>query len=269
MSKAASKIFLMVLLLTATSFTACNSTCLQGNYRTVRGSGNLVEDVRELNGITAVSLATAGHLSIKLGSTESLRIAADDNLIELIEAEVSNGELRIHTKNGVYLAPTGSVRYYLTVRDLKKISVYSSGDIQAPNLKADKFSITVASSGDVSIDALEATTLRVEIVSSGDVNLGSLKADALYVNISSSGDLKIAGGEVGAQDIALNSSGDYTAPNLASNEAKAQLNSSGSATIRVSENLTANLNSSGDLRYYGNPAASVKTNSSGDVAKMD
>lgn len=259
----------MAILFAAIAFTGCNGNLLRGNFRSVGGSGRLVEDTRELNGISAVNLATSGHLNIERGNAESLRITADDNLLELIEIGVKNGELTIRTANGVNLEPTSPLRYYLTVKDLKKISIYSSGDIQAPKLKAEDFSVTVASSGDLSMDGLEAQTLSVAILSSGDVKLGNLKADSLEVNISSSGDLEIAAGEVSTQEIAINSSGDYIALNLASNEAKANLNSSGSATIMVSEDLTANLNSSGNLRYYGNPAVNINRNSSGNVSKMD
>lgn len=269
MFKATRKIFLMALLLAATTFTACNSTSFLGDFRAVHGSGNLVEEIRDFNGISGVSLATAGHLSIEMGNTESLRITADGNLMEFIETEARNGDLSIHTTSNVRLEPSSPISYRLTVKDLKKISIYSSGDIQAPKLKADSFSIAVASSGDLSMDGLEAEKLRVEIMSSGDVSLGNLIAASLQVNISSSGDLEIAGGEVKTQDIALNSSGDYIAPNLASSEVKANLNSSGSATIRVSENLIANLNSSGDLRYHGNPTVNINKNSSGNVSRID
>jgi uncharacterized Zn-binding protein involved in type VI secretion len=269
MFKVTGKIFLMAFLLAATTSTACNTTFLQGDFRTVRGSGKLVEEIRDLNGISGVSLATSGDLSIEVGNTESLRITADDNLIEFIKTEEKNGELSIHTTNDVHLEPTNPIHYHLTVKDLKKIAIYSSGDIQAPELKAEDFSVTVASSGDLSIDGLEAGTLHVEIMSSGDVNLGNLTAERLDVDINSSGDLEIAGGEVATQEIAINSSGDYIAPNLASREATANLNSSGSATIRVSGNLAANLNSSGDLRYHGNPSVNINRNSSGDVSKID
>lgn len=269
MFKLTSKIFLMALLLAATGLAACNGTFLTGDFRSVRGSGNLVEKTHDLNGISGVSLATSGTLSIEVGNTESLRITADDNLIEFIDIGVKGSELSIRTTNGVHLDPASPIRYHLAVKDLNRIAIYSSGDIQAPKLKAGDFSIAVASSGDVSIDGLETETLHVEIMSSGDVNLGNLQADRLNVDISSSGDLEIVGGEVRAQVITLNSSGDYTAPNLASKEAKASLNSSGSATVWVSENLTVNLNSSGDFRYRGNAAANINKNSSGDVLKMD
>jgi hypothetical protein len=268
MFRTANRILLIMSILAVPALTACRYGAYYGDGRTVRGSGSVIEETRAVSGFSGVGLATAGLLSIEAGDTESLRIVAEDNLVDLIETEVRGRELTIRSAGGVYLRPTGSIRYFLTVKELNEISIYSSGDIQAPDLKAGDFSINVSSSGNLDIKDLEAGTLHVGISSSGDVRIGVLKADTIDVNINSSGDLDIAGGEVRYQNIKVNSSGDYRAPQMASDEAEAYLNSSGSATIRVQNHLKARLNSSGDIRYRGNPAVAVKKNSSGDITKL-
>ena len=268
MLKTANRIVLIISILVALALTACRYGGFYGDGNTVRGSGSVIEETRAVSGFTGIGLATTGLLSIEVGSTESLRIVADDNLVDFIETEVHGGELTIRSAGSVNLRPTSSIRYFLTVKGLDKISIYSSGDIQAQDLKAGNFSVNVSSSGNLDIGNLEADTFHVSISSSGDVRIGALKADTLDVNINSSGDLDITGGEVRYQSIKINSSGDYSAPDLASDEAEAHLNSSGSATIRVRDHLKASLNSSGDLRYHGNPAVDVSKNSSGDITKI-
>jgi len=269
MFRLASRTCLIISILAVFGLNACKFTVFHGNHSTVRGSGNVIEEPRTISGFSGVSLDTMGQLSIEVGNIESLRIVAEDNLMDFIETEVHAGELKIKSRPNVNLKTTATIRYYLTVIDLNKISIYSSGDIQAPDLKAKNFSITVGSSGSLDMGDLEAETLNVDIFSSGNVKIGVLKANTLDVNISSSGDLDIKGGEVKTQDIALNSSGKYSAAKLDSDEAKALLNSSGSATIRVYNHLTARLNSSGNLRYYGNPNVNISENSSGNVIKFD
>jgi len=199
-----------------------------GDARTIRGSGDVVEQTRAVSGITGVNLATLGHLTIEVGNTESLRIEAEDNLMEYLETEVRNGSLRIGTQEDVRLDPTKPVNYYLTVTGLDTIVISSSGDIE----------------------------------------MGELEADVLEVDISSSGDLDIASGQVKAQNVTISSSGNYTAEDLVSTEAEVRLNSSGSATIWVLDFLKANLNSSGDLRYRGDPTVDATTNSSGEVIQI-
>ena len=242
--------------------------CSLAGFGTVRGSGNVVEESRAVSGVTGVELATLGNLTIELGDKESIRIEAEDNLMDYLETDVLAGTLRIKTQNGIRLSPTRPVNYYLTVKSLEDISISSSGDIQAPDLEADRFSITVSSSGDLVMGDLDADELAVRISSSGDVTMDELNANTLEVDISSSGNLTISGGYVETQNITISSSGNYTAEDLESDEADVRLSSNGSATIWVQERLEASLSSSGDLRYRGDPSVDTNTSSSGDVIQI-
>ena len=244
------------------------SGCSIGDVRTVHGSGNVVEETRVVSGVTGVNLATIGDLSIEVGDTESFRIEAQDNLMEYIETEVRNGQLRIETQDNVNLRSTRPINYFLTVTGLDTIVISSVGGIEAPDLEAGRFSITINSTGNLEMGDLEADTLTVNISSTGDVTMGMLNAKTLEVNINSIGNLDVAGGKVETQNITISSSGKYTAQDLASDEAQVLLNSSGSATIWVRSQLKANLSSSGDLRYRGDPTVDATTDSSGDVIQI-
>ncbi len=234
----------------------------------VRGSGEVVEETRDVSGISGLELATLGNLFIEIGDTESLRIEAEDNLMEYLETEVRSGRLIIRTRGDVNLLPTQPVNYYLTVTGLETIVISSSGNIQAPDLAAQRFSITVSSSGNLDMGGLVADRLTVVISSSGNVTMGELEADTLDVNLSSSGNLDISSGQVDLQNVTISSSGNYTAQNLESSEAEARLDSNGNATIWVRDHLKAVLNSSGNLRYRGDPTVDATTNSSGEVRKI-
>jgi hypothetical protein len=232
------------------------------------GSGRLISEQRSVSGISSVNLATIGRMVIKVADTESLRIEADDNLMPYIKTEVNNGELIIKNQEHINLRSIGRINYFLTVKKLDSIAIYSSGDIEAPDLKAEHFSITIASAGNLDMGHLTTNLVKVNIFSSGDVRMASLNADNLEANICSAGDLDIAGGEVKTQTVALNSSGDYRARNLASDEAGVNLNSTGSAIVRVRNRLNASLNSSGDLSYIGSPMLNVNRHSVGDIIQI-
>jgi hypothetical protein len=260
------KLVLVVAIL-AFSILACQLGEI-GLGQMVRGSGDVVEETRTVSGISGVELATLGNLFIEMGDTESLRIEAEDNLMEHLETEVRGGRLRIGTRGNVNLRPTEPVNYYLTVTGLDMIAISSSGNIQAPDLEADRFSVTISSSGDLEMGDITTDRLTVGISSSGDVRMGVLNAEVLEVDITSSGNLDIAGGQVAAQNVSISSSGNYRAEDLESTEADVRLSSSGSATIWVSDSLRAVLSSSGDLRYRGNPTVDANTSSSGDVVRI-
>ena len=215
---------------------------------TVRGSGTVTSEDRTVSGVSGVALTTIGELTVEVGDQESLRIEAEDNLLQYIQTSVSGGVLNIETEPGVNISASKPVRYYLAVRDLD--------------------SIRTSSSGNVSSGALETGDLSVEITSSGEVDLAALAASSLEVKLSSSGNLTIEGGQVTTQDVRLSSSGDYEAGNMRSSSASVNLSSSGSATIWVTDSLDANLSSSGNLQYYGGPSADVNASSSGEAKSL-
>jgi hypothetical protein len=71
------------------------------------------------------------------------------------------------------------------------------------------------------------------------------------------------------QDVRLSSSGSYSAGNLESRTAKVRVSSSGSATLRVSDNLEASVTSSGGVRYHGNPPqVNAEVTSSGRLVRL-
>ena len=237
----------MVFLLTLV-LSACDLMALQGVGERVTGSGNVVEENREVSDISGVHLATIGDMRIELGDKESLLIEAEDNLLEHFETEVRNGKLIIGTRDNVSLNPTKPVNYYLTVSGLETIEISSTGNITAPDLQAEQFTININSVGNLA--------------------MGELIADSLDVDMDSSGNANIAGGEVGSQNITIDSTGNYTAENLASENADVRINSTGNATIWVSEQLKARLNSTGNVRYRGNPTVDASSNSTGEAIQI-
>ena len=72
---------------------ACNSK------NTIRGSGNITKESRQVSGFREVSVRGSGHLSITQGEIESLEIECDDNLLPYIQTIVRNEILKIGPKD--------------------------------------------------------------------------------------------------------------------------------------------------------------------------
>ena len=246
------------------SITACNGMIFgSAGSQVVVGSGTQGEEDRTVSNFSGVELGTTGTLDITIGNSESLRIEADDNLLQYIQTDISGGRLVIRTRPGITLQPFRPIKYHLSVVRLNSVGISSSGNITIPDLKSENFSIASSSSGDLSMKNLDCSSLRVELSSSGDVRISALHAKTLTVNIASSGNLNIDGGTVPNQTIHISSSGEYAARDLASEQADVTLTSSGDATLRVSAVLSGSLSSSGNLNYIGNPKVNVNASSSG------
>lgn len=230
--------------------TACGPVLeLLPDKESVRGSGQVVEEYRPVENILRVELDMQGTLYLEQGGGELLRVDAEDNLQHLILSEMVGNTLVIKTEEGVELDNREPIKFYLVVKDLQGVEVNSSGDVKAGELESENLELNLNSSGSMSIASLDVTSLRV--------------------NLNSSGGLEIRGGQVEQQDITLSSSSDYHAEDLASLDALVSLNSSGSAYIRVSDQLSGSLSSSGDVYYSGSPQVDVSTSSSGKVEQVE
>jgi hypothetical protein len=263
---------------------------VQNNIGSVEsGSGNVVEETRPVSQVTGVDLATIGTVIIQVGDKDSLRIEAEDNLMKYFETDVRGGTLRIRTTPPIVnLRPTKPVHFFLTVKDLERVSISGSGDIQVPDLETKVFSVDIGGSGDVSIgdlntgrfeidiggsgdvttDRVEVPTFRVNINGSGDISLGELTADELTLNVNGSGNLRIDDGQVRDQEIDVNGSGNFRAEGLASKNTNIRIGGSGDITVWVTESLDVRINGSGNVRYYGRPTVSSTGNGSGDITSL-
>jgi hypothetical protein len=254
-----------------------------------RGSGNVVEESRPVSGVSGVDLATIGNVIIQLGDEESLRIEAEDNLMKYFEIEVRGGTLRISTDpTSVNLRPTKPVRFYLTVKELDEVSISGSGDIQVPNLEAERFSVDIGGSGDVNMgnlnadslsidiggsgdvlaERVEVLTFEVDINGSGDITLGKLTAENVSLDVNGSGNLWIDDGQVSEQDIDINGSGNFQAGDMVSETVNIKIGGSGDVTVWVTDSLDVRINGSGNVRYYGRPSVSSSGNGSGDITSL-
>jgi hypothetical protein len=254
-----------------------------------RGSGNVVEETRPINGVTGVDLGTIGNVIIEIGDEESLRIEAEDNLMKFFETQMQGQTLRIETNpSNVNLRPTKPVYFFLTVKQLESVGISGSGDIQVPDLKSSRFSaeiggsgdinlgdlvaerldISIGGSGDVSMDLAELTSLRVGINGSGDITLMEVDTEDLSLSVNGSGSLRIDEGSIELQDININGSGNLQAEDVVSRESNIGINGSGNITIWVIETLNVRIMGSGNVRYFGRPAVSTSGNGSGDIISM-
>jgi hypothetical protein len=216
----------------------------------VRGSGNVVTEARDVAGFNAVSLGGEGILTITVGETESLTITADDNLLEYIETKVKDRGLSIGPTREAWrmtFRPSAPIRYDLTVVDLTAIAVGGSASVRADALTAEDFNIAVNGSADIEIGRLETGTFSVAISGCGDVSVA---------------------GEADAVAIAISGSGVYRGGDLASRTASCAISGSGDVTVWAEEELEVGVSGSGAVAYYGEPSVREDISGSGSVRPL-
>ena len=245
-------IILGIVLALMTTSLACTITIPEINIdidvEQVEGSGNVIEESRDVHDFSEVRLTGFGRLHIERGDAESLRIEAEDNLMQYITTEVKDGELNIQWQKNVLATNREPINFYLTVKELDTITVDGAGDIEAPGMRAETFTINANGAGNFDLSDLDVDTLELTISGAGNVT---------------------ATGEATAQTVEINGLGSYQARDLWSTTAKVKINAAGSATVRVSDELDAMINGAGSIHYYGNPTISQQVNGVGRISRIE
>ena len=258
-----------------------------GTNRT-NGSGEVKEESRAVANFSRLVLALPAIVTLTQGTTESLVISADDNLLPLMTTRVSGDELIIEGDKSRGFSTKKEIRIRLTVKALNAIHIRGSGDIIGDRLKSDKFDIDIAGSGDVkfksidagqfkigikgsgdvTVDSLVVKSVEARVYGSGDIRLPSLRATTVTISIKGSGDVAVAG-DADRVDIEVMGSGDVRSRKLIAREASVKIMASGDVDVYAREKLTASIFGSGDIRYAGSPTDISRTvRGSGSIEAM-
>jgi len=211
---------------------------------TIKGSGNLITETRQVSDFDRIDLSGVGDVIITQGESESLSIETDDNIMQYVETAVENGTLKLGFKPGVnWIDPTRLI-FYVGVDNLTGLTVSGSGNIEADEIAADRLDLRVSGSGNIKLTGLSASEVRTGISGSGEVTLD---------------------GNVPAQDIAISGSGRYQTGDICSTSIQLDVSGSGNATVCATETLDADISGSGSVNYYGQPVVNFSGNGSGNI----
>ena len=272
------------LLLSACSF---DGVTVNVNTNTVKGSGNVVSEERTVSGFTRVELQSIGNLVITQGDTESLTIAADDNLLPYITTEVVAGTLEISMKPNTNVDPTKTIQYTLTVKSIASVVLAGFGNITADKLESNSLEVKVTGSGDIHIGEVNGETLALkltgfgniyvdkavvsrptlELAGSGDIKVNDLKASDLALTISGFGNATISG-SADNEVIKLTGSGNYHGGDIQTKTAAVTISGFGNATAWATDSLNLKITGSGNVDYYGNPRLTQTITGFGNIKSL-
>jgi len=220
-------------------------------YLTVTvGSGVVVTETRPVEDVSNVSLRGQGQLILTQGDQKSLRIEAEDNIINRIDTRISGNTLVLDFEKGLFntVIPRKGIKYYLTLSNPREVTISGSGSIDAANLTVERF--------------------RVQINGSGDGYINNLVADELVTDVNGSGKFVVSG-DVRKQRIEVSGSANYRAIDLVSDIAEVRISGSGKTELNVRSELDVRISGSGNVRYKGNPRITQRISGSGKIRNID
>ncbi|MCK5839679.1 MAG: DUF2807 domain-containing protein [Bacteroidales bacterium] len=236
-----SSLLLVILLL---SFLSVNSGC---NYffEGVEGNGVVVSDDRPVKPFSAIQIGGAFEVILTQGDKVSLKIEADENLLDYIITEVRGGKLIIETESEIRRCK--ELKAYITFVELESLELSGAVEIKGEGrLDFNKLNIDASGATEINMD-ITAGILKMDISGASEV---SLSGDADEVYIEASGASELSTHDLETKTFFLDISG------------------AGEATIYVTEKLDVTVSGAAHVAYSGNPefvnqdvsgAASIKS----------
>ena len=217
--------------------------CSKGQV--VVGSSNIISQEKQLSAYDRIEVLGSYDVIFTDGEVGKIKIKAPDNILPLIQTEVSDGLLRIDTGKNRYKLKEPIIIYVPVDSRLKQVDIKGSADIYSEkNLETKALNVGIYGSGDVRLQ-VEASSLALKIDGSGDIRVGG-KTDNLSININGSGDVEV--------------------PNLKAEKAAISISGSGDVSAYVTEDVDISIAGSGDVIIKGNPKKiKQKINGSGRV----
>ena len=208
----------------------------------VRGSGNIIKNTRPISEINALSVSGSIKVDIKNGTTPSLIIEADDNIMPYVNTNFSDKNLSIKIK-GINSVRNATINVYLVIPTLTKVITAASAQVRSDEV--------INSSDKLSFNASSGSLINVNI-----------DAPSVFADASSGADI-ILHGRTNNLTAESSSGSNVNLFELQTENAVATASSGADISVSASIGIKANASSGGNIRYKGGATSVQKNVSSG------
>ena len=218
--------------------------CSKGQV--VVGSSNIISQEKQLSAYDRIEVLGSYDVIFTDGEVGKIRIKAPDNILPLIQTEVSDGLLKIGAEKNRYKVKEPIIIYVPVDSHLKQVDIKGSTDIYSEkNLETKALNVGIYGSGDARL-VVDVFSLALEVVGAGDIRVSG-RAKDLSIDISGSGDVDTS--------------------KLTAEKAANRISGAGDVSAYVTEDVDVSIAGAGDVTVKGNPKKiKQKINGSGRVS---
>ena len=203
----------------------------------IEGSGNVITKDINVKSFDELDASGVFNLQLSQGDKETLRIEADDNLMDLFIIENEGSTLKIKMKKNSNFNSKKQLKVYVTFKTLKSMNLGMVG-------------------GTSSDDKLKFTDLKLKNQSVGSVSL-NMTLQTLNMENQSVGSVKLEGSAENAV-VKNNSVGSINAGNFVVQKMDIENNGVGSATVNAEKELKYSDSFLGKVSNRGNATVKKK-----------
>jgi len=154
------------------------------------GSGDIITETRTVNDFTKVEVEDAFDVRIMQGDEFLLEVRADDNLIDRISTQVTNGNLKVEY-NGSVNVRNATTEIFIEMPTIERIKLQDAVDAKVLNFNdLSALKVEAQDASDLSLSG-DADVLNIEVSDASDVNAFSFITNTCNVQVEDASDLEI------------------------------------------------------------------------------
>jgi hypothetical protein len=145
------------------------------NDDSIVGSGRIQTQERTVEPCRGVQIVGSAKVFLRQDAQQSIRVEADDNIIDRVVTRYENGNLVVGLEEGSYAETTVDV--YVSLAEIENVEIIGAGDITSRNsLQCGVIRCHISGAGNISLDGT-ADAQTVVIDGAGNVsNFGLITA---------------------------------------------------------------------------------------------
>jgi hypothetical protein len=153
------------------------------------GSGKIITQVRNVSECNSINLRYAGSVYLTQDNNQSIRVEADDNIIDYVITQAENGVLTVGLQNGSYSHVT--VRIYISLKSITGISINGAGNIIVQNqISSDDITCFINGAGDINLKGY-GNNLDCRINGAGNIEAFEFQVKNCTARINGTGNCSV------------------------------------------------------------------------------
>lgn len=225
------------------------SSCRQIFGKRIRGNGNIKTESRNTGSFSNVDVSGSIDVYVRQDSVSSVKVEADDNLMEYIEVKADGNTLNIRPKDNARLKPSKKIKVFVSNPSYKRFEASGACEIVSENSINNPDAISVDLSGACDVN-IELKTPKVTAVLSGAGTI-TLRGQTKEFKVDGSGSTDVKCFELLSENTTVDISG------------------AGDAQVFASVKLDVHVSGAADVKYKGNAAVTQSVSGAGSVKKVE
>ena len=217
----------------------------------ISGDGNQITKTIELDELHGIELSMASEVNILQGAEQKIELIGDENIINELQTELTEGIWKIQPQAGCYSDYT--LKINITMATLDEITINGSGKVVVGNFSDQSdLSVIISGSGNTTLNQFEGLTNFIgKINGSGEITAKTIITPIDYLDVNISG------------------SGQFTGYPMQGRKCDISISGSGGCQVYAIDELHARISGSGRVTYKGSPEVDEKVSGSGSIQKAN